>query len=208
MADVNISIFLKDDNEKKDVTFYAFKSNVKHFLSSLLRDPINTKISDVLKDVGFSKQKLINILLKRDVIRRHESIDDKDKENGNVNYVVKYNIVRKNFERKIKRIYNKYVEGGKKIGDGNVEECTTCGASSGAYVAPLFSKPVKKTAVDESTNVSKNIFITEEQYEFLRETLTTANAGNYQYNVPFPVKKGDPSMIHRKKGGISMERKK
>ena len=58
-----------------ETTFYKFMSNVRHFLSSLIKDPVNTKISDYLKDIGFSKQKLINILLKRDVIRRHEKID-------------------------------------------------------------------------------------------------------------------------------------
>jgi hypothetical protein len=182
-------------------------SNVRHFLSSLIKDPINTKISDYLKDIGFSKQKLINILLKRDVIRRHEKIDDKDKENGNINYVVKYNVVRKQFERKIKRIYNKYVETPKKSNSGDVEECTTCGASSGQYSTPLFGQPIRRK-IGESTKVGRNIFITEEQYNYLIETLTTTGVGDIQYDVPFPVKKNDPTLVHRKKGGISMERLK
>lgn len=190
-----------------ETTFYKFMSNVRHFLSSLIKDPINTKISDYLKDIGFSKQKLINILLKRDVIRRHESIDDKDKENGNINYVVKYNVVRKQFERKLKRIYNKYVETPKKSNSGDVEECTTCGASSGQYSAPLFGQPIRRK-IGESTKVGRNIFITEEQYNYLIETLTTTGVGDIQYDVPFPVKKNDPTLVHRKKGGISMERLK
>lgn len=189
-----------------ETTFYAFLSNIRHFLSSLIKEPLNTKVSDYLSELGFSKQKLINVLLKRDVIRRHEKIDDKDKENGNINYVVKYNVVRKQFERKIKRIYNKYVEGKKKVSDGEVEECTTCGASSGAYVQPLFSKPIRREMKESTIKKNKRIFITEEQYEMLKETLSTTNAGNYQYAVPFPVKKGDPSLVHRKKGGISMDR--
>lgn len=186
-----------------DTTFYAFMSNVRTFLASLLKDPIHTKVSDYLKERGMTKNKLINILLKRDVIRRHEKIDDKDKENGNINYVVKYNVVRKQFERKLKRIYNKYFEGKDKK-EGEVEECTTCGASSGPVVGPL-SKPIRR-GLDESTKVGRNIFITEKQYEMLKETLTTSNS--YYYDVPFPVKKNDPTMIHRKKGGISTDRLK
>lgn len=196
-----------------ETTFYKFMSNVRHFLSSLIKDPINTKISDYLKDIGFSKQKLINILLKRDVIRRHEKIDDKDKENGNINYVVKYNVVRKQFERKLKRIYNKYVETPKKSNSGDVEECTSCGSVGGSTGFFGYVKPfgVLRRKIGESTKVGRNIFITEEQYNYLIETLTTTDVGDIQYDVPFPVKKNDPTLVHRKKGGngsISMERLK
>lgn len=190
-----------------DTTFYAFMSNVRHFLSSLINDPINTKIPEYLKERGMSKPKLINILLKRDVIRRHEKIDDKDKENGNVNYIVKYNVVRKQFERKLKRIYNKYFET-KKSSLNDVEEATSCGASSGAFVQPLFSKPITRNITNESMKKNKRIYITEKQLDFLKEALATSNAGNFQYDVPFPVKKNDPSLVHRKKGGISMDKMK
>jgi hypothetical protein len=84
-----------------ETTFYAFQSNLRYFLSQLLKDPINCKVGDFFKERNFSKKKLINILIKRDVIKRHEKIDDEE------NYNVKYNIIRKNFERKLKRIYNK-----------------------------------------------------------------------------------------------------
>lgn len=195
----------------KDVTFYAFLSNIKYFLSSLLKDPITTKLSDLLKELGFTKQKLINILLKRDVIRRHEKIDDKDKENGNINYVVKYNVVRKQFERKIKRIYNKYVEGAPKSEKQDMDEEAVgcCTGSPIGYDTPLFGGQVMRRNISEcKMKKNRKIFITEKQYEMLKETLTTANAGDYGYDVPFPVDKNDPTMIHRKKGGISMDRLK
>ena len=190
-----------------ETTFYGFMSNVRHFLSSLIKDPINTKIPEYLKERGMSKPKLINILLKRDVIRRHEKIDDKDKENGNINYVVKYNVVRKQFERKLKRIYNKYFEM-KKSEKNDFEEATSCCSSSGACVQPIFSQPLRRNITNESMKKNKRIFITEKQLEFLKEALTTSNVGDYQYDVPFPVKKNDPSLIHRKKGGISMDKMK
>lgn len=179
-----------------ETTFYAFQSNLRYFLSQLLKDPINCKVGDFFKERNFNKKKLINILLKRDVIKRHEKIDDEE------NYNVKYNIIRKNFERKLKRIYNKYFE----IPDTEIDEATVCGVSSGAFVQPLAT-PIKRKIGENIENMNKKrIFITEKQFEMLKETLTTFNAGDYQYTVPFPVKKNDPSM--KRKPGFSMKRMK
>lgn len=179
-----------------ETTFYAFQSNLRYFLSQLLKDPINCKIGDFFKERNFSKKKLINILIKRDVIKRHEKIDDEE------NYNVKYNIIRKNFERKLKRIYNKYFE----TPDTEIDEATACGVSSGAFVQPLAT-PIKRKIGENIENMDKKrIFITEKQFEMLKETLTTFNAGDYQYTVPFPVKKNDPSM--KRKPGFSMKRMK
>jgi hypothetical protein len=179
-----------------ETTFYAFQSNLRYFLSQLLKDPINCKVGDFFKERNFSKKKLINILIKRDVIKRHEKIDDEE------NYNVKYNIIRKNFERKLKRIYNKYFE----TPDTEIDEATACGVSSGAFVQPLAT-PIKRKIGENIENMNKKrIFITEKQFEMLKETLTTFNAGDYQYTVPFPVKKNDPSM--KRKPGFSMKRMK
>ena len=119
--------------------------------------------------------------------------------------LLEYNVVRDNFERKLKRIYNKYFE---KNEEKEIDEATACGASSGAFVAPMA--PVIRKNIAEGCKVKKGrkIYITEKQFEELKESLTTFNAGNYQYTAPFPVDKNDPSMIHRKKGGISMDRLK
>lgn len=185
-----------------ETTFYAFKSNIRSFLSSLLKDPISAQPSKFLKERGFSKKKLINILLKRDVLVRHEKIDDKDRENNNINYVVKYNVIRKNFERKLKRMYIKYFE---KNEDTEIDESTTCGASSGAFITPIA--PIIRREISENRmKTGKKIYITEKQYKKIVESLSTNNAGSYQYTVPFPVDKDDPSLIHNKKGGISMDR--
>ena len=179
-----------------ETTFYAFQSNLRYFLSQLLKDPINCKVGDFFKERDFSKKKLINILIKREVIKRHEKIDDEE------NYNVKYNIIRKNFERKLKRIYNKYFE----TPDTEIDEATACGTSSGAFVQPLAT-PIKRKIGENIENMNKKrIFITEKQFEMLKETLTTFNAGDYQYTVPFPVKKNDPSM--KRKPGFSMKRMK
>lgn len=179
-----------------ETTFYAFQSNLRYFLSQLLKDPINCKIGDFFKKRDFSKKKLINIIIKRDVIKRHEKIDEEE------NYIVKYNIKRKNFERKLKRIYNKYFE----TPGTEIDEATACGASSGAFVQPLAT-PIKRKIGENVENVNKKrIFITEKQFEMLKEALTTTNVGKITYDVPFPVKKNDPSM--KRKPGFSMKRMK
>lgn len=183
-----------------ETTFYAFQSNLRYFLSQLLKDPINCKIGDFFKERDFSKKKLINILLKRDVITRHEKIDDRDK--NSVTYKVTYKVKRKSFERKLKRIYNKYFE----TPDAEIDEATACGVSSGAFVQPL-AMPIKRKIGENIENMDKKrIFITEKQFEMLKETLATTNVGKITYDVPFPVDKDDPSM--KREPGFSMKRKK
>ena len=152
-----------------ETTFYSFQSNIRHFLNSLLKNPIKAQPSDFLKERGFNKKKLINILLKRDVIKRHEKIDDNDEK---TNYKVKYNVVRDKFERKLKRIYNKYFENNEGH-EEEIDEATACGASSGPYVGKaLFSTPIKKEIETESVNKKiRNIYITEKQFEVLMQEI-------------------------------------
>lgn len=50
---------------------------------------------------------------------------------------------------------------------------TTCGDSSGQFDVPM-SKPIKK-----------QIYLTKEQVDYIKEATATSNAGNYQYDVPF-----------------------
>ena len=189
-----------------ETTFYAFQSNIRYFLNQLLKNPIDCKPNDFLTDRGFSKKKLINILLKRDVITRHEKIDDKDE--NNITYNVTYKVKRKNFERKLKRIYNKYFEKNENNKE-EVDEATACGGvgapGSGAFVTALRRSPIKRKMKESIDNLNKKrIFVTEKQIEMLKETLTTTNIGDYQYTVPFPVKNTDPSM--KREPGFSMKR--
>lgn len=142
---------------EQDTTFYAFKSNIKHFLGNLLKEPITAQPSKFLKERGFNKKKLINILLKRDVIERHEKIDDEE----TPNYIVNYKVKRKNFEKKIKRIYIKYFE------KNEIDEATACGVASGAYVQPMFNNVIRR----EFKNESRTIIVTEKQLDFIKENI-------------------------------------
>lgn len=192
-----------------ETTFYAFLSNIRSFLGNLLKNPLTAEPSKFLKERGFSKKKLIHILIKKDVLKRHEKINNKNTEENGITYEVTYKVVRHQFERKIRRLYNKYFESN----DDAIEETTCCGASSGQYSMPLFGAPIRqKIATNESVankqKKGRNIFITEEQYNVIKEAFGLGDLGSYQYDVPFPVKKNDPSLIHRKKGGILCDRLK
>lgn len=115
---------------KDDTTYYRFLSEVRFFLSKLLKNPITANVSDYLKERNFTKNNLIRVLLKRDVIERHEKVLTPEKSDKNiVEYKVYYKVKRKDFERKIKKIYIQYFE--KNVPEkGDINE-TSCGACMG-----------------------------------------------------------------------------
>ena len=78
------------------------------------------------------------------------------------------------------------------IPGGDIDEATACaGDGAGQFLQPIGTVISKKT-----------IYMTEEQFNGLMneldEATTTMNAGNYQYDVPFPVDSDDPTMKHNK----------
>lgn len=114
----------------EETTYYRFLSEVKGFLSRLLKNPINANVSEYLKERDFNKSKLIRVLLKRDVIERHENILTPEKSDKNVvEYTVYYKVKRKDFERKIKKIYIQYFE--KNVPKKEDINETSCGACMG-----------------------------------------------------------------------------
>lgn len=96
---------------EKETTYYRFLSEVRAFLSKLMRDPINAKVSAYLKERDITRTKLIKDLIDRGVLVRNEKILTPDKTGEkDVKYSVKYSVKKKNFETKIKRIYIKYFD--------------------------------------------------------------------------------------------------
>lgn len=99
------------DNDE-ETTFYAFYSNIRAFLSSLLKNPLSAEPSEYLKKRGFTKARLIKLLLLKDVISKKENIviipDDNGKKHAE--HQTKFGVKRENFERKIKRIYIQFFE--------------------------------------------------------------------------------------------------
>lgn len=94
-----------------DITYYRFLSEVRSFLSKLLKDPIKAQPSVYLKNRDVTRKKLIDDLLKRDVLERHEKIlDPTNSDEKEAKYVVKYKVHKKDFEKRIHRLYIKYFE--------------------------------------------------------------------------------------------------
>lgn len=94
-----------------EVTYFRFMSEVRAFLSKLLKDPVKAQPSKFLKDRNITRKKLIDDLLRRDVIERHEKILDPTNSDEKVaKYVVKFKVHKKDFEKRIHRLYIKYFE--------------------------------------------------------------------------------------------------
>ena len=173
-----------------ETTFYRFYSEIRGFLSKLISDPIKAEPSKYLKVRNFGKTKVINVLISRGIVERHETI--KDQTNSNVKkptYVVRYKVKKKDFETKVHRIYSKYFEKNlpeKK--ENEIDEAASCGGVGGAngmgYDVPLFGgNPISQKHVNENVAKKKNvksrrIYITEKQFNFIQENINEINAGD------------------------------
>jgi hypothetical protein len=96
---------------KQEVTYYRFLSEMKAFLAKLLGNPIKAEPSKYLRDLGFTRSRIINLLIKKDVLERNEKILTPDKTGAKkVKYSVSFKVKKKNFDRIMRRIYTKYFE--------------------------------------------------------------------------------------------------
>lgn len=104
---------LKESQE--EVTFFSFFNNIKQFLKELLNDPINAKPNEFLRKQGFNKSGLVKKLIDKGIITKKEDIKEvpntmsEDSSEESV-YSVQYNVPKKNFEKKIHRLYSKLYE--------------------------------------------------------------------------------------------------
>lgn len=110
-------------DNKPEVTYYRFLSEIKAFLVKLLSNPIKAEPSKYLRDLGFTRSRVINLLIKKDILERNEKILTPDKTGANkVKYAVSFKVKKKNFERIMRRIYTRYFE--KNLPE-NINEWTT-----------------------------------------------------------------------------------
>lgn len=76
---------------------------------------------------------------------------------------------------------------------GNINEdgeggATSCDASSGQFVQPLFGKPIKR----------KTVYLTQEQVDYLKEEVEMDTAfGDFGYDAPAFANKKDPTLNHK-----------
>ena len=114
-------------SNKKNITYYQFYSNIQNFLTKLKSKPTTAEPSKMLKDNDFGKEKLIRVLIKRNILKRKESIKDPtNSEEKKAKYYVKYTIIRDKFDDKMKNLYKDYF--GKEV----LEECDCGGCICGS----------------------------------------------------------------------------
>jgi hypothetical protein len=96
------------NEEKDEVTYYQFLSELKSFLRDLLQHPVKCELGEFFKQRGFSKAKLIEYLVKAEIIKKTEKVNTNDPEN--VTLEVSYLIPKNKFERKVLKMFIRLFE--------------------------------------------------------------------------------------------------
>ena len=182
----DVAMKLVDD---LSMTEYKFNSNVKQFLHDLLVDPSNAQVPFILKQNGYDRKRLIYYLTHFDLLRKAEKILDKndDGEPKTATMIVKFQVPKKNFDRKLHKLYIRLFENNTNqqqeelTEDGEACGATTCDASAGQFSQPIF--PTQRRAFNEELNIE--------------EDTTCGSVGDYQYDVPFT---GDDETLKRGNG--------
>ena len=92
-----------------EMTRHAFMSHMEDYIKKLLNDPIKTKPSDVLIDLGIHNGELRKKLYDYNVITKKENIDEPFDETTGKKvsiYYVSYKVHKENFKDKIRKLYN------------------------------------------------------------------------------------------------------
>lgn len=185
-----------------EITFFGFLSNTKAFLKGLLTNPLNTDVNDYLKRHGLNRKDLLNALMTRGIVEKETKIVDV---NGSDKFSISYKIPKRNFERKMRRLYSTLFEkneitesiiseeegvpmaamsGGGATGTNNALQDGGNNFNAGGYVNKMGT-------------VRRKIYVTEEQAKILKE-MGAGDAGNYQYDVPMKFNGGnDPAYDHK-----------
>lgn len=114
-----------------EITYYKFFNKVKKFICDLLNDPINANVDDIFANMGINKQKMVDKLINRNVIIRKEKIKELSDGDGNMvsKMIISYDVPKKNFRRKMKRLYSDIFENKNVINED--EGCACNGATGG-----------------------------------------------------------------------------
>lgn len=159
--------------EELQMSEYKFYNAIKSFLHDLLVDPVYAKPSSILTAYGYTRGKLLQYLLRYNIVEKDEKIIDTD-ENGNpkaATMKVKFKVPKKNFDRKLKRLYIRLFERNVPQTEVVSEDGEASGAT-GSDASGQYSQPVFGMQRRDIYNV--------------KEATTTSTVGDYQYDVPFP----------------------
>lgn len=216
----------------ENVTPYKFTSAVRYLISNLKDKPTKVTLPKVLSDNGFTKEKMINILIKRGIIKRKERITSD--ENNKQIYNVKYTLLdTKDLDGEIMKIYNDYFQDEKlktKMNEAKMKmpigkifaidkrpvrkpeklEETDCAASSGPVEVPMTNQVIRRRILvsEEQFNTIKEIMCTKNAGDCLLNEMGEGDAGDFTYDVPFP---SDDEVMRRgdgKGGSTSIPKKR
>lgn len=196
------------DYLNNEITFFGFLSHTKAFLKELLTNPINANVDDYLQDNGLDRKTLLDALMARNIVEKETKIEEK---NDSDVFSISYKVPKRNFERKMRRLYSSLFEKNE-ISESEVLKETDCaGAMQGGGENPDAGQVVPSLGQVQR----RRIYVTNEQLEMLKET-STQDAGDYQYDVPMNFNNGkDPAFDHenmiakgipKKKIGIRQKR--
>ena len=148
----------EDYDREMEMTEQKFHSNIRNFISQLLQDPVNAQPSTLLKTNGLNRSILLKYLLKGGIIIRDERISDKDEsgEPKTATMMVKFRCPKKNFDRKIQKLYMRFFEKNlpqrqihlrheeiNEDGEGGAIGGATSAASSGQFIQPFVFREEK-----------------------------------------------------------------
>jgi len=103
------------DESTEKISFLLFFEQIRDFIKGLLEDPINTKPSQILRDRGLHNGKLRKMLRDANIIKMSEKIDEPhSEETGEIEsrYYISYKVPKKDFKKKVRRLYQKIFESG------------------------------------------------------------------------------------------------
>lgn len=156
-------------------TEYKFTVKLKQFLHDLLVDPSSAQVPDVFTLAGYNRSRLVKSLISNNIIERDDKISDTD-EDGQpkpATMRVKYRVPKKDFDRKIKRLYIKLFERNLPEKPIDEEACggglagSTSSDSSGQFSQPTFG-------------IQRKLMPT----QVMDETTATTSVGDYEYTAP------------------------
>lgn len=176
-----------------EITFFGFLSHTKAFLKELLVSPLTADIDDYLKDNGLERETFISSLLSKNILEKETKIET---QNDSDKFMISYKVPKRNFERKIRRLYATLFEQNEIqescLSEIDLNETDCAGAMQGGGTNPdagQFTAPIGKVQ-------RRRIYVTNEQLDIIKET-ATSDAGDYQYDVPLNFNNGkDPAYNH------------
>ena len=189
----------------EETTYGEFKSHTKDFLKQLITKPsaaqLDSFLAQRLREKGVSQGDFVKKLENGGIVIRKTKVDDglgKDG-TGKPSYSITYKVPAERFEHNLKKLHISLFE------ENLPEDVITeegGGATSCAFDgAGQFIQPMTGGKDESAPIIRRTIYMTEDQFNTLMGTLDEATGGEigpFDYDAPFPVKKGDPTLKHNK----------